>query len=163
MGPPPNSKHDEPRITDLEGGDQTSHNIPVQPRHDLEPSTPDTRSSREYDGAGAQDNSAVDLRWKKIWNKIPQPVASRLRNTGRWFRGPQPPRIYRIKPLFEPIQTFPARFIGRLPKIVRFGLLFVIVALWIVLFAVVLSKRGFPTNFLGYGAPVRLSCTNRLW
>jgi hypothetical protein len=35
--------------------------------------------------------------------------------------------------------------------------------LWLVLFGVLLSKDSLPSNIGGFGTPIRLSCTARLW
>lgn len=156
------SKHQEPRVVDLEDGNQISRG-PLEPGESSESTTPDTRLSQEYDDASHHNRSAVAFRWQKVWNRIPQPVASRLHKAVDWIKGPQPARVYHIKPLFEPIQTFPARLVARLPKTARIGLLFTAFALWVVLFAVILSKFGNPNDIAGFGPPVKLSCTNRLW
>jgi hypothetical protein len=123
--------------------------------------TPDTRLSQEYGDNSTQEH--VRRQQGKLWNHIPQRVAKPLRKAIDWIKGPQTPRTYAIKPLFEPVQTYSARLLARLPKAVRFGLLFLTFFLWVALFGVILSKFGFPKDIAGYGAPVRLSCINRLW
>jgi hypothetical protein len=159
--PPSQPKQHEPRVVDLEDGDHISRNPPTEPGERSESVTPDTRLSQEYDQGDTRQRSTP--RRQKLWNRIPQRVAKPLRKAVDWIKGPQPPRVHFIKPLFEPVQTFPGRFLARLPKAVRFGLLFLTFFLWVVLFGVILSKFGFPKDIAGYGAPVRLSCINRLW
>lgn len=154
-------KHHEPQVVDLEDGDDISRSAPIELGESSKSITPDTRLSREYDQSDSQEHSSS--RRQKLWNRIPQPVARPLRKAVVWIKGPQPPTAHRIKPLFEPVQTFPARLLGRLPKALRFCVLFLAFFLWVVLFGVILSTFGFPKDIAGYGAPVRLSCINRLW
>jgi hypothetical protein len=155
------SKHHEPRIVDLDDRDNISREPPIELGESSDTVTPNTRLSQEYGDNTSQEH----MRWQrgKLWNHIPQRVAKPLRKAIDWIKGPQPPRAYAIVPLFEPVQMFPARLLARLPKAVRFGLLFLAFFLWVALFGVILSKFGFPTDIAGYGAPVRLSCIDRLW
>ncbi|KAK7184805.1 hypothetical protein DPSP01_002225 [Paraphaeosphaeria sporulosa] len=101
--------------------------------------------------------------WKKIKSKVPAPVAARTRKVSQWFRGPESAKPNRITPLFEPIQIFHIRLFSRLPTFAR-GCIFVCAfMLWLVIFGVILSKDSLPSDIGGFGPPVRLSCTARLW
>lgn len=82
-----------------------------------------------------------------------------------WVKGPQPPRPWKIYPLFPKIQTAPIRLLDTFfPKRKhKIGLLIVFYAAWILSFALVLHKSAFSADIPGYGAPVRIGCTQRFW
>lgn len=108
-------------------------------------------------------HSFVTKSWRRIEEKLPTPVTRLCRKACAWIKGPEIPVLHRIVPLFEPVQTFPARLVARLPKTVRFCLFAAGSVLWIVLFGVIISSFGLPADLAGYGAPVRLGCAAQLW
>lgn len=95
--------------------------------------------------------------------KLPGPLTRGFRKVSAWIKGPEAPVLHRIVPLFEPVQTFPARLVARLPKTVRFCLFAVGFVLWVVLFGVIISSFSLPADLAGYGTPVRLGCAAQLW
>ncbi|KAH7132068.1 hypothetical protein B0J11DRAFT_216237 [Dendryphion nanum] len=167
----PNDPHSkrQPNVVDIEHGDRSRNasSLLMPEGGQSESITPDTRRSWESNNREQPSQSHSNTLWGKISgkisSKIPPPVVRRSRIVVKWIKGPQPHIVYRIDPFFEKIQTFPIRILSRLPKIVRFGLLFVAVLLWAVLFGVVLSSYGLPRDVGGFGAPLRLSCVTRLW
>ncbi|KAF2157756.1 hypothetical protein K461DRAFT_219004 [Myriangium duriaei CBS 260.36] len=85
--------------------------------------------------------------------------------TAKWVRGPQPPRIYTITPLFPTIQHAPLALLDKYApkKIHRVALLVAVYAAWLLSFSLVQWKSSFASEIRGYGAPVRLSCHARYW
>jgi hypothetical protein len=84
---------------------------------------------------------------------------------GKWVKGPNPPRSYKIEPYFSRIQTAPIRLLEK--RLTRtsskiWSFLF-FVFFWILVFASILYKSVGSADIPGYGPPVRLSCVSRLW
>ncbi|KAF2263629.1 hypothetical protein CC78DRAFT_568943 [Lojkania enalia] len=159
------SKHQNGATIDLENGEATSPN-PSSIGLDTTSTglaTPEERRIRENEEGDPHLGSPIRTQWKKIQERIPEPVHHRLRAVGRWIKGPKPPQPYHIKPFFEPIQTFLVHLLSRLPKAARFAVLVSAFALWVAIFVVILSNSSLPKNIAGFGAPVRLSCIARLW
>lgn len=121
------------------------------------------RRSLEFEDRQPARRSFVTKTWRKAERKLPAPVTRWSRKAIGWIKGPEPPTVHRINPLLEPIQTFPARLVARLPNLVRFCLCVAAFILWLVLFGVIISDFSLPTNLAGYGAPVRLGCAAQLW
>ena len=135
---------------------------PEEPRSKA--ATPTPRRSLEVEDAAPGNRSLRARRiWTRLETKLPAPVARWSRKAAGWLKGPEPPRIYRITPFLERIQTFPVRQLARLPQWVRACLYLVAFVLWAVLFAVILTNYSLPTNLAGFGAPVPLSCVTNLW
>ncbi|KAF2657337.1 hypothetical protein K491DRAFT_703513 [Lophiostoma macrostomum CBS 122681] len=120
--------------------------------------------SLEYADANPYHNwSYVGSKWRKVEEKLPRRMVRWTRKAIEWIKGPEPPVPYRIQPFFERIQTFPTRLLSRLPKLARVTIYLCAFMLWLVLFGVLISKRGLPSDIGGVGAPVRLACTSKLW
>jgi hypothetical protein len=83
----------------------------------------------------------------------------------QWLRGPQPPRIWRINPLFEEIQTYHLKLLDRYApkKSQKFWLLVGFYVLWLLVFSLMLWRSAFAGDVRGYGKPAVLSCTTKLW
>lgn len=121
------------------------------------------RRSLEFEDRQPTRRSFVTKTWRKAEGRLPAPLMRWSRKAIGWIKGPEPPLSHRINPLFEPIQTYPARLVARLPKPVRFGLFAAAFIFWVVLFGVIISDFSLPSNLAGYGAPVRLDCAAQLW
>lgn len=106
-----------------------------------------------------ESSKTFHWRWVPLW----------LRQTGRsivkWTKGPDPPQIQRINPLFPSIQEAPARFIDRyLPKKShKAALLGVFYACWIVTFSLLLAYSYSAGQIKGYGKPKPVRCTASFW
>ena len=87
------------------------------------------------------------------------------RATADWVKGPQPPRPWKIRPLFPALQLAPLRFINNyFPKRAhKTALLVFFYFCWFLSFALVLHRSAFAADIPGYGSPVRVRCTDRLW
>ena len=97
-------------------------------------------------------------------NVFAAPLERTFRALAEWMKGPQPPRIYTIEPVFSRLQLAPVHCLRRLTsKRTRFWLLTGFCALWTLPFLAVLSNSAFGCQVEGYGSPVRLSCTSRFW
>lgn len=133
--------------------------------------TPDTTPSKtvtpqtslDFEDHQPRRRSFVTKSWRAVERKLPAPVTRWSRKAIAWINGPEPPVLHRITPLLEPVQTYPARLIGRLSRPLRFCLFAAAFVLWVVLFGVIISDFSLPTNLAGYGAPVRLGCAAQLW
>jgi hypothetical protein len=96
---------------------------------------------------------------------LPPPVILFYQRSASWVKGPVPPRPYRIKPIFERVQTAPKRLLDLwAPK--HHHKIWIVAAfymLWLLSFIGLLHTSHSPQDMGRYGPPVRLSCTSRLW
>lgn len=101
----------------------------------------------------------------RIAERVPPSIKRTWRKVLTWVKGPQPPRIYKIKPIFPQIQEAPLRLLDRYaPKrIQRFCLLISFYLVWIFCFSLVLHKSSIAADVKGYGSPVRLACGSSFW
>lgn len=142
-------------ITPSASSSFTPHDSPSKP------ATPTLRHSLDIASPPLHEPTP---QWRTTINrKTPVPVARFARKVATWVKGPQPPRRHTIAPLWERWQTFPTRMLGRLPKWLRVADYAIACVLWVVIFGVVVSSYGFPSDIGGWGAPVRLACVNNLW
>lgn len=83
----------------------------------------------------------------------------------RWTKGPDPPRIYKIRPVFSIVQEAPVKLLDRyLPRRKhKIILLIAFYFVWFLTFSLVLKRSAFSADVPGYGAPVRLSCASSYW
>lgn len=109
-------------------------------------------------------NLEVTPQWRKrLSARTPAPVARWNRKVVDWIKGPKPLSRYTITPFLERWQTLPVRLLARLPEWLRICVYAAACIVWIVVFAVVISDGGLPSDIGGLGAPVKLSCINNLW
>lgn len=144
----------------------------TQPRTSKRPSATvafDVDPAYSYTGWGINPTPPPKKKWHEtpFWNKmksgIPAPIAHRTARIGSWLGGDGESKVNSIVPFFPHIQTFHSRIFAQLPKLARAGILICAFMLWLVLFGVLLSKDSLPSNIGGFGTPIRLSCTARLW
>ncbi|KAF2683460.1 hypothetical protein K458DRAFT_305534 [Lentithecium fluviatile CBS 122367] len=161
----PTSTRPPSTVRDVENGDGIDRSTTPRPfdEHPSEFATPDSRLSGEFAATRTRAQWRDSPRWKRVHDHIPPPLSRAGYKVAQWVRGPQPPKEYRIKPLFESVQTFPIRLLGRLPRLARICVYICAFMLWIIVFGVLLRKFGLPNDFVGFGTPVRLSCVARLW
>ncbi|RMY69616.1 hypothetical protein D0863_06350 [Hortaea werneckii] len=120
--------------------------------------------SIEFDGlrvGGSSKGSWQD----NIARRIPPQLHYAWEKTVEWVKGPNPPRIFKIEPLFPQIQHAPIELLDRYaPKrIQRFGLLALVIACWLFAFSMILRASSFTASIPRYGSPVRLSCSAKYW
>lgn len=116
--------------------------------------------------ASDEEQFEADDAWtRNVIRRIPYPVRRVCKRIAVWVKGPQPPRIWKIRPLFPAVQEAPIRLLDRyLPKRRhRVLLLLAFYACWAVTFASVLYKSSFASDVPGYGAPRRIDCGDRFW
>ncbi|TVY84055.1 Uncharacterized protein LSUE1_G002689 [Lachnellula suecica] len=96
---------------------------------------------------------------------VPVPVRRVSKAAARWAKGPDPPHIHTITPLFPFIQEYPLRLMDHFfPK--RRQRIFILIALyfiWILTFSLVMRESTFATEVEGWGAPGNIGCTNTYW
>ncbi|KAF2094449.1 LCCL domain-containing protein [Rhizodiscina lignyota] len=115
------------------------------------------------------ESSEDDLSPEQLKHSVLRYIPPRIRKAGkavaRWTKGPNPPRIYKIKPIFPQVQEAPIKLLDRyLPKKRhKFLLLIAFYFLWLLCFSLVLHKSAFSSDVPGYGSPVRLSCGASYW
>ena len=105
-------------------------------------------------------------RWNRFVEKrIPVPLRRTSKVVGKWVRGPHPPYIYTIEPIFPAIQTAPIYLVDRfLPKRRhKAAVLLFFYACWLLGFSLALRKSAFATEIPGHGVPATISCAARYW
>lgn len=102
---------------------------------------------------------------ERVKVRIPPRLVAYSKAIVKWAKGPNPPRPYRIEPVFPSIQHAPLALLDRYaPKrIQRLGLLVLLYFFWILAFCVVQYKSSFAGEVPGYGVPVRLWCGASYW
>jgi hypothetical protein len=118
----------------------------------------------EEDGSGGDELTPYQQK-HSLLRYIPPRALRAWKATVKWAKGPQPPRPWKITPLFEPIQTAPIRLLDTLcPKsIYRFWLLVAFLSCWALVFSLVLWKSAFAADVPGYGSPTHIGCGARFW
>lgn len=122
-------------------------------------------SDDEIDSSSIASDIPPD-RLKHHWARLVHP---RIRKAAiwiaRWTKGPNPPRIYKIRPIFPVVQEAPIRLLDRyLPKRrQRLSLLLAFYFIWFLTFSLVLKKSAFSADVPGWGSPVRLGCGSTYW
>jgi hypothetical protein len=106
-----------------------------------------------------------DERSYKYLKWVPVPVRRVSKAAARWAKGPNPPRIHTIQPLFPLIQEAPIRLLDNyIPKRRhRISLLIGYYFLWTLTFALVRERSSIATEIEGWGAPGSIGCGNTYW
>lgn len=143
--------HDDPRFSDEE--------------ETLLPSASDSLHVRRV-GLEEPGSASSNKSWKvRLQQRIPPRLHRYWENTVIWVKGPDPPRIFSITPIFPAIQHAPLKLLDRYaPKrIHRFWLLIAFYGAWILAFVLIQWRSSFAGEIPGYGAPVRLWCGATYW
>lgn len=100
-----------------------------------------------------------------VENRIPVPLKRASRATIKWVKGPQPPYIYTIEPIFPAVQTTPIYLVDRFfPKRRhKAAALLFLYFWWLLIFSLVLRKSASTAEVPGYGVPSTISCAARYW
>lgn len=99
------------------------------------------------------------------WGWVPLPLRKAGRTTANWIKGPDPPHMLLLKPLFPRIQELPAQYLDRFfPKRKQKGLLLGLLYLsWFLPWFLVLLHSRSSGYIEGYGQLQTLSCTTNFW
>jgi hypothetical protein len=99
------------------------------------------------------------------WGWVPLPLRKVGRATSNWVKGPDPPHMLLLKPLFPRIQELPVQYLDRLlpkRKYKTFLLLLLYVSWFLPWFLILLHSRS--SGYIeGYGRPQTLSCATNFW
>jgi len=96
---------------------------------------------------------------------VPLPVRKATRTVVNWVKGPVPPRVLKIEPVFPKIQQAPIRLLDRyVPKKKhRFLLLTAVCASWFLTWSLMLKHHSTSGYIKGYGKPTNLWCGASFW
>ena len=96
---------------------------------------------------------------------VPQPIQSATRWVVNWAKGPNPPRIWQMTPIFPRVQTAPLALLDRLAPKRRhqLAILAVFYFCFLLVFITVLHHSAFTDEVPGYGAPQTIGCTDTFW
>ncbi|KAK2746002.1 hypothetical protein FQN55_005824 [Onygenales sp. PD_40] len=99
------------------------------------------------------------------WKWVPLPLRKAGRFTVNWLKGPDPPRILLLNPLFPTIQAAPIKLIDRFfPKRkYKIGLLLAVYFSWFLSWSLVLHHSVSGGHIEGYGKPSPISCGASYW
>ncbi|KAH8805844.1 hypothetical protein F5884DRAFT_462375 [Xylogone sp. PMI_703] len=106
-----------------------------------------------------------DLGAWRDWKWVPVPVRRFSRAVVEWAKGPSPPQVHHIDPIFPRIQEAPSRLLNyyfpkRKHKVM---LLIFYYFLWMFTFGVVMHEGTVATQIEGYGTPHPIGCGNVYW
>ncbi|KAJ5304180.1 uncharacterized protein N7443_003840 [Penicillium atrosanguineum] len=99
------------------------------------------------------------------WSWVPLPLRKAGRATAHWIKGPNPPHMLLLKPLFPRIQELPVQYLDRFfPKRKhKISLLILLYASWFLPWFLVLVHSRSSGYIEGYGQLQTLSCGTNLW
>ncbi|KAJ5689227.1 hypothetical protein N7462_003619 [Penicillium macrosclerotiorum] len=99
------------------------------------------------------------------WGWVPLPIRKAGRVTASWIKGPDPPHMLLLKPLFPRIQELPVQYLDHFfPKRKqKMGLLFVLYLSWFLPWFLVLLHSRSAGYIEGYGQLQTLSCSTNFW
>ncbi|KAI4242932.1 MAG: hypothetical protein L6R40_003805 [Gallowayella cf. fulva] len=99
------------------------------------------------------------------WKWVPYPLRHFARRVAEWTKGPGPPQMQKINPLFPSIQEAPVRLIARyFPKPVhKAALLAFFLFCWLLIFSLVLHHSASAGNIKDYGKPQPIWCGASYW
>ncbi|KAL4895454.1 LCCL domain-containing protein [Aspergillus ambiguus] len=97
--------------------------------------------------------------------KAHEPFSCSLKGIRAWVKGPPIPYKYRISPWFPRWQTAPPRLVDRYfpSRTAKVWLLLACLGAWGVVFLEILDWSVSGQEIPGYGNPIKLSCSGRLW
>ncbi|CAG8151121.1 unnamed protein product [Penicillium olsonii] len=99
------------------------------------------------------------------WGWVPLPIRKVGRATANWVKGPDPPHMLLLTPLFPRVQELPVQYLDRwLPKRKhKTALLLVLYASWFLPWFLILLHSRSSGYIEGYGRPQTLSCSTNFW
>lgn len=105
--------------------------------------------------------SASSFKYK--W--VPLPIRKASRTVVDWVKGPLPPRILKIEPIFPKIQQAPIRLLDKYApnRKQRLILLAALYASWFLTWSLMLKHHSTAGFIKGYGRPQNLWCGASFW
>ncbi|KAJ5191608.1 uncharacterized protein N7498_010593 [Penicillium cinerascens] len=99
------------------------------------------------------------------WGWVPLPLRKAGRATANWIKGPDPPHMLLLKPLFPRVQELPVQYLDHFfPKRKhKISLLILLYVSWFVPWFSVLVHSRSSGYIEGYGQLQTLSCGTNLW
>ncbi|EXJ92138.1 hypothetical protein A1O3_00688 [Capronia epimyces CBS 606.96] len=96
---------------------------------------------------------------------VPLPVRKASRAVFTWVKGPVPPRVLKIDPIFPKVQQAPIRLLDKYApkKKHRFVLLVALYACWFLTWSLMLKQHATSGAIKGYGKPRNLWCGASFW
>lgn len=128
------------------------------------PSSTDDSTLRN--NATASGGNSIDYRLlEKLKGRVPPTIQRPSSKVWTYLKGPEPPRIWKIRPILPRLQQLPLRLVEKVcPKQwQRTVALFIFYICWIATFGAVLHKSSVADNVNGYGQPIRVSCGGVFW
>lgn len=125
-------------------------------------------SRDEHTGAANEtsSNSSVSHPFvEKLKAHVPPAVRRRSNTIWTYLKGPDPPRIWKIRPFLPRLQHLPLVLVDKVcpRQWQRILALFVFYVCWIATFAAVLHKSSVADNVPGYGQPILIQCGSTFW
>ncbi|OCT52769.1 LCCL domain containing protein [Cladophialophora carrionii] len=135
-------------------------NVPGSPELHIR-STPDSPTTGTLPIPIWLRESASSFRYK--W--VPLPVRKAGRAIVTWVKGPQPPRVLRIEPIFPKIQQAPIRLLDKYApkKKQRVILLMALYVCWFLTWSLMVKQHSTSGFIKGYGRPTNLWCGASFW
>lgn len=102
---------------------------------------------------------------EKVKGRVPSTVRRRSNTFWAYLKGPDPPKIWKIRPYFPRLQQLPPRLVDKVcPRPwQRILALLVFYVCWIATFAAVLHKSSVAASVPGYGQPILVQCGSTFW
>ncbi|KAI0135821.1 hypothetical protein F4814DRAFT_402615 [Daldinia grandis] len=102
--------------------------------------------------------------WKN-WKWVPYPVRKYGKAAFKWMKGPQNPKVWKIEPLFPTVQEAPLRLLDKFIPSKKHQILLYMgyIAVWIVIFAIVMWRGQVASEVASYGTPMDIGCGVAYW
>lgn len=129
----------------------------------------DARATPADDGTTGQRDEHLPAQGhafiEGVKQRIPNGVRRRYATSAKWLQGPEPPRMWKIRPLLPRVQHLPLRLVDRLlPRQWQRGIvLSVFYVCWIVTFGAVMHKSSAVEDIGGQGSPFLVGCGGSFW
>lgn len=115
-------------------------------------------------GAGGSNPSSRPL-LEKVKGRVPSTVRRRSNTFWAYLKGPDPPKIWKIRPYLPRLQQLPPRLVDKVcpRQWQRILALLIFYVCWIATFAAVLHKSSVAASVPGYGQPILVQCGSTFW
>lgn len=99
------------------------------------------------------------------WKWVPLPVRNAARFVASWSKGPDPPQIQKITPIFPSVQEAPIKLVDRYlsERKHKGALLAFVLFTWTLTFSLVLHHSATSGDIKGYGRPQKIWCGASYW